>query len=138
MKLLKALLPFVSTVLSGTPVGRLLAGVNAVLPNENKLPADATGQQVIDAYTTVPPELQNRMDAATREVEMEKQHREQWKAMNEADASGNSTRPTIALQMSKLVVFQICAFTVFCSMYSHRKVLLDLRACLSFGLFSAP
>lgn len=93
-------------------VGAALAAVNAFLPDEDKLPVDATGQQITDKVASLPPD--QRAQLMIREVDLQIAQEEGWteryKAMVQAD--GQSTRPKIALMMAKILSAMLLGFVV--------------------------
>lgn len=113
MNFLKKLLPFAKVILSGTPVAPLLSAVNALLPNDKALPATAAGQQLIDAYTMMPATHQAQLDDMAHTLEMEKQHTEQWRIMNEADATGNTVRPETVRLYARVTAGTVAGFIIF-------------------------
>lgn len=97
---LKSILKGVATV-AGTlhpGVGAAIGIVNQFLPAAQKLPDTATGGQVTQAYETLPADKKAAVDAQlAHELGMEQEHTAQIQALAEADMSGASTRPHIAL-----------------------------------------
>jgi len=87
----------------------IVAGINAFLPDDKKLPENATGSQVQDSISNLPPEKQAEILAKEYDVEIAKI--ESWATiqghLSKADATGASTRPTIAMMMAWLVVLQV-------------------------------
>jgi len=96
-------------------VGTGISIVNGFLPKEKQLPIEATGADVIAAHSTLAPEQQAIADDSMYQykLDMEQEYTKQWEVMNVSDASGASTRPQIALQMSRVLIFEILAFTVY-------------------------
>lgn len=93
--------------------GIVLDTVNALLPADKKLELDmATGQDVITAINSLPAETQAGIYEKEFDVEIEdiKGFTERFKAAADADKSGNTARPEIALMMAKTVCFAIILF----------------------------
>lgn len=92
--------------------GAIVAGLNAVLSDDNQLPENPTGIQVQDAVRSLPPEQQAEVLGKEYDVEIAKVNA--WADiqghLSKADATGASTRPAIAMMMAWLVVLQV--FTV--------------------------
>ena len=104
--------PLASVAASLIPGGPLIIGaVNALLPDDKKLPESATGSQIADAVESLPPDaraglMEKRIDL---QIAREEGWTERYKAMTEAD--GQSTRPRIALMMAWAVVAVIGLFS---------------------------
>lgn len=94
-------------------VGAAISVVNSFLPDEKKLPIDATGDQVIERYESLPADQQamasKRLDT---ELGMEREHTAQIQAAFAHDNTNNSTRPYIALQSVRVVAFLTIAYMV--------------------------
>ena len=101
-----------STMIPGGPA--ILAAVNAFLPDEKKLPDTATGGDIVSAVGSLPPEQRSSLMEKQIDLEIEKVH--SWtdiqKSLNEADASGASTRPWIAKMMATIVAIAVLMFMV--------------------------
>lgn len=86
--------------------GLLLAAVNEFLPDDKKLPADATGCQVLSAVESLPPAeraslLEKEFDVDITQI---KESNETLRVMLQADAaSTHTTRPYIAKGAFRLV-----------------------------------
>ena len=108
----------VSLFVPGGPA--IVAAVNAVLPEDRKLPATATGQDIQNASDSLPPEVQVELGQQDVDLELglDRGWTERVKAMSKAD--GQSTRPKIAHEMSQVLAFEICAFTVWCFLYPEQ------------------
>jgi len=79
--------------------GLLLDAVNAVLPDDKKLPAEATGEDVARAVDSLPPEQRAQVLAKEYDVDIEalRQRGDTLRAMLESEAkSPHTTRPYIA------------------------------------------
>ncbi len=90
--------------------GLLIDAVNGLLPDDKKLPGDATGDQVRDAVSNLPPE--QRAAVMDKEFDVDitqiKQGNETLRTMIAADAtSQHTTRPKIALGSFRVVAFTI-------------------------------
>lgn len=94
-------------------VGAAIGLVNQFLPPEKKLPESATGADIEDAMLTLPPE--HRVSLMEREIDLKIAQEEGWSRRYEAmcRADGQSTRPWIAKQMTKVLSFEILAFTLW-------------------------
>ncbi len=95
------------------PGGNEILGlVNNFLPEDKQMPTTATGQQILDAVESLPPEqsqfiLAKEIDLA---IAQEEGWSERYIAMAKTD--GQSTRPRIALIMAKLMSFAILLMIV--------------------------
>ena len=109
--LIKAGSTILRTLVPGS--GLLIDSVNAFLPEDKKLPNDATGTQVADAVNTLPPD--QRVLVLMKEYDVEIVEINSWtqvqSSLAEADKSGASTRPKIALMMAKIVSFVVVAYS---------------------------
>ena len=98
------------TAVSSHPAGAgILAAVNAFLPEEKKLPVDATGNQVESAIEAMPAEQRAAALDRLADVEIVESNNfaQVQKALASADGVGSSTRPEIALMMAKTVCFAV-------------------------------
>ena len=116
-----AIKPFASVAASFIPGGPAVVGLlNAVLPDDKKLPETATGQQIMDAHSSLTPNQQSSL--SEKKIDLEIAQEEGWtdryKAMTAAD--GHSTRPAIALMMARVLSFETLAFTVWCFVYPEQ------------------
>jgi len=96
----------VSTVVPGGAA--IVRIVNEMLPDDEKLPMNATGDDVRSAVKGLPPEKQAEIKLKEFEVNIEniKQSNETLRAMLEADArSTHTTRPKIALGSFHIIAF---------------------------------
>ena len=86
--------------------------VNGFLPDDNKLPADATGEQVQGAIDTLP--AADRASIMSKELDVKIEEIRGWSnvvnSLAAADATGSSTRPWIAKLMAGIVAFAIIVF----------------------------
>ena len=100
-------------------VGTAVVGlVNEFLPDDKKLPKDATGRDVEKAMLDLPPADRARIMEKQFDVEITdiKQSNETIRAMLEADAkSMHTTRPYIAKGAFQVVAFCICSIIVIWS-----------------------
>ena len=90
--------------------GELIDVVNEFLPEDKKLPGDATGSQLEEAVMeNLSPDQQAEIMNRKFDVEIKeiKAHSTNLKTLAEADIAGASTRPEIAMMMAKTVVFTI-------------------------------
>lgn len=94
------------------PAGVVIDMVNDLLPDDKKLPADATGDQVKSAMDALPPD--KRAEILSKEIDVEIEEIRSWtqivQALAQADASGASTRPRIALMMAWMLVVLLSFF----------------------------
>jgi len=93
--------------------GIVIDAVNEFLPEDKKLDLDAaTGNDAITAINSLPAETQAQIYTKEFDVEIEdiRGFTERFKAAADADKTGNSTRPAIALMMAKTVCFAIIVF----------------------------
>lgn len=92
--------------------GLIVDFVNEFLPKEKQLSGDATGEQVTQAVNSLPPEQQAQV--FMKEIDVELAEISSWTqvqgSLAEADKSGASTRPQIALMMARIVAFVVIAF----------------------------
>lgn len=97
----------IQTALPGT--GALIVeGVNAFLGDDDKLPLNATGDEISEAINNLPPEKQAEVLTKEYDVKIEqiKQSHKSLQTMLEADAKNKqSTRPKIAYQAFQVVAF---------------------------------
>ena len=104
------LLGVASTLIPGGPV--ILGAINAMLPDDKKLPPTTTGAQMHQAVTDLTPE--SRASLMEKELDVEIAEINAWAdiqdSMAKADAAGASTRPRIAVMMAQVVVFTVLAF----------------------------
>jgi len=89
--------------------GMLLDVVNGFLPDDKKLPNTATGQDAQNAINTLPPEqkaivLDKQFDVEIEEI---RGFTDRFKAMADVDATGNTTRPQIAMMMAQVICFSV-------------------------------
>lgn len=98
MDWLKPLAGVASVLIPG--VAPVLAAVNAFLPEGEKLPPEATGRQIMDAYEKMPPEDRVKIEeiAASVTIAQEENFTSRYTTMTKAD--GQSSRAAIARQMS--------------------------------------
>lgn len=98
-------------VLSATPLAPLVGIVSSLMPGVTALPGNATGQQVIDTYLTLPPDRQAQADMQA--LAMEREHTTQWGAMLEADATSNTMRPQVVWLYAQVTALTVAAFVLF-------------------------
>jgi len=87
----------------------IVDGINALLPDDKKLPADATGTQVAGAVGTLTPEQQSQV--LMKEYDLQIAEVNSWSqvqgSLADADKAHASTRPQIAGWMAACVVFAV-------------------------------
>jgi hypothetical protein len=109
--------------------------VNEFLPEDKQLPETATGKDVDDAIEGLPPEAQRAI--REKEIDLEIAREEGWteryKAMTQAD--GQETRAHIVLQLTRVLCFEILAFTVL--IIWRPEVLESDALCVVFGVLTA-
>ena len=90
-------------------VGIVVDTVNAFLPDDKKISPDSTGQQAINAINSLSPDLQAQVFSKQLDVEIVEvqEYTKVISALAEADKTGNSTRPAIALMMARVTAFAI-------------------------------
>jgi len=92
--------------------GLIIDAVNAFLPQDKKLPENATGRQATQAVNTLTPDQQAQI--LSKELDVEIAEITSWAQIQDslarADQSGSSTRPRIALMMAEIVGFVVVAF----------------------------
>jgi len=132
--------PLASVAASMIPFGpQILGVVNAMLPDDKKLPETATGSQIADAVESLPPEqraslMEKRIDL---QIAKEEGMTERYKAMAEAD--GQETRARL---VNKAMNALIALTTVFISAMAWVYVDRGAAAAFSgemaavFGVFS--
>lgn len=95
------------------PAGVVIDMVNDFLPDDKKLPADATGNQVKTAMDALPPD--KRAEILSKEMDVEIEEIQSWtqivQALAEVDKSGASTRPESAKMMAQILAFQLILCT---------------------------
>jgi hypothetical protein len=94
-------------------IGGALSLVNGFLPADKKLPAEATGQDVQNAYDQMPPDMQAQIDERA-EVELAQIQASVDKLghMVSVESASGNTRPHIALLMAYVVALAITALMV--------------------------
>ena len=105
------LLTAVSSVIPGGPL--ILGAVNAMLPDDKKLPESATGNDIRNAVSQLTPEQQGSL--MEKQLDVEIAEIKSWEGIQEslskADQAGSSTRPAIAMMMAWCIVFVVALFT---------------------------
>jgi hypothetical protein len=116
----------ISNIVPGA--GIVIDAVNAFLPDEKKLPADATGQQTSDAINSLP--VADQVTILSKQLDVEiieaQEYTKVISALAEADKTGSSTRPQIALMMAKVTSF---AIIISVSVWAY-AVVLDLSTMM--------
>lgn len=111
MNLLKVLGKVGGSILADIVPGghAILSVVNSFLPDDKKLPATATGQDIQSAVSSLPADQQAKL--LTKEFDVEitsiQEHTKVIEALCDVDKTGNTTRPTIAIMMSYIVAFSV-------------------------------
>jgi len=113
--LVKAGSAVLSSVIPGG--GLIVELINSFLPGDKKLPKDATGEQAISSIQTLSPDKQFELFSKELDVEIEgiQSFTAVQQALAQADSSGSSTRPAIALMMAKVTCFVIMIFSTILS-----------------------
>ena len=107
----KDILNFAGNVTSvvAPPVGMAINAINAMLPSDEKLPDDATVNDIKKKYEALPES--DRTALYEKELELEITDSNNWReiqeALSKADAANSSTRPYIAVIMAWTVVIAI-------------------------------
>lgn len=105
------LLTAASTLIPGGPL--ILGAVNAMLPDDKKLPESATGNDIRNAVNQLKPE--QRASLMEKQLEVEITEIKSWEgiqaSLSKADAAGSSTRPFIALMMAWCVAIVVVLFS---------------------------
>lgn len=104
------LLTMASTLIPGGPL--ILGAVNALLPDDKKLPEAATGNDIRNAVNQLSPE--QRSSFMEKKLDVEIAGIKSWTSIQEsmalADSAGSSTRPWIAKLMAAGVFIAIMVF----------------------------
>lgn len=104
--------------------------INSFLPDDKKLSGSATGAEAEQAIESLPAD--QRAMLMERELDVKLAEINSWtyiqQSLNEADASGASTRPKIALMMSYVVMFTVLVFMSIwaISVIRHNTEILEL------------
>lgn len=90
-------------------VTEILGFVNDILPKNKKLTKESTGKDLQSAIDSLPAEKQTEILSKQFDVELAeiKAHVDIITALADVDKTGNSTRPAIALEQSKLIGFGV-------------------------------
>lgn len=106
------LLTAASSVIPGGPL--ILGAVNAMLPDDKKLPETATGNDIRNAVNQLPPEQRGSLMEKKLDVEIAEIN--SWEgiqaSLSKADQAGSSTRPLIALMMAWCIVLFVALFSI--------------------------
>lgn len=101
------------------PAAALIPVVNQFLDDDDKLPQDATGDQVTQALGKLTPEQMVQIES--KRIDLQITESNNWAKVQDslakADSTGNSTRPQIALMMAWMVVAQVITVCA-CILYS--------------------
>jgi len=117
----------ISTMVPGGPF--LVGVINEMLPDDKKLPNDATGNQVVHALDGLPPADRTRIMEKEFDVDITtiKESHSTVRVMLEADAKNpQSTRPYIAKHSFHVVAFTI---VVTISLWAYGIVKADTNCC---------
>lgn len=94
--------------------GAVIDVVNEFLDDGDQLPDDATGEQLREKIDKLPPS--QKAEVLNKELDVQIEEIRSWtdiqQFLNQADASGASTRPKIALIMAWIVAFAIVAIAL--------------------------
>jgi hypothetical protein len=104
----------VITSVTGGAAPLVLGAINAVLPDDAKLPEGATGQQAQDALASIPAEARAKLMDKEFDVQITqiKESNSTVRMMLESDAaSPHTTRPKIAMQSFQVIAFSIITTT---------------------------
>jgi hypothetical protein len=87
----------------------VIDAVNAFMPDDDKLPGNATGDQTLSAINRLPADQQAII--LNRQFDVEIAEINSWsqvvESLSRADATGSSTRPEIAKMMAMVVAFAV-------------------------------
>lgn len=91
------------------PLAAVIPVVNAFMPSGQKLAETATGSEVSAAIATLPPEQQSTLLGAEIDLEKTKviEHTKVISELAKVDATGNSTRPDIAVDFSRVISYVV-------------------------------
>lgn len=126
----KSILKTVGSGLISAFVPGGVALINGFLPEDKKLPENATGEQAQSAIDTLSPQdkaivLSKQFDVEITQI---KEHTKVIAALGEVDKTGNSTRPFIALMMAWVVVFAITGLIIMLGVAIHNKDAVTIKA----------
>ena len=125
MNLLKVLGKVGGSILADIIPGgnAILNVVNEFLPDDLKLTAKATGEQIQEAVSSLPAEQQATLLSKEFDVEVTsiQEHTKVLTALGEVDKTGNSTRPFIALMMAWVVSFSIVGLIIMLGIAINEK-----------------
>lgn len=101
----------------------IVSVINGFLPDDKKLPENATGEQANSAIDTLSPQdkaivLSKQFDVEITEI---REHTKVINALGEVDKTGNSTRPFIALLMAWVVAFAIVGLVIMLGVAINSK-----------------
>jgi len=106
------LLSVASTFIPGGPA--ILGAINAILPDDKKLPDSATGGDIRLAVQQLPPA--QRASLMEKQLDVQIAEISAWEGIQaslaQADEAGSSTRPFIALMMAWVVVVVVIIFVL--------------------------
>ncbi|MEE9532719.1 MAG: hypothetical protein V3W52_17205 [Syntrophobacteria bacterium] len=102
--------PFAGMLLRATPLAPL-APLIGTLSGSN--PNDLTVETAQQAYVSLADDMRQQVDQQADSIQMEKEHTEQLRILNEADIAGNSTRPQVVLLYAWVTAGTIALFILF-------------------------
>ena len=116
--------------IAGPAAPLIIAGINGFLPGDKQLPDNATGEQAQSAIDNLSPELRASVLEKEYDVTIEeiRGFTGRFKAMAEVDATGNTTRPFIALLMAWVVAFAIVGLVIMIGVAINEKDSETVRA----------
>ena len=95
-------------------VGPAVKAINSFMPDDKKLPENASKDDIMAAVDSLPPEQKAAL--MEKQVELEIVKEKEWSkvvdSLARADSTGNSTRPWIAKLMASVVAFAIVIFII--------------------------
>jgi len=137
MKLSKILTTVGGTILKNVipGAGIVIDLVNGFLPDNKKLDINtATGTDITKAVNALPPEQQTQVLSKEFDVEIEeiRGFTTRFQAAIEADKTGNTTRPQIALMMGEIVSFAVIVSitALFIAIFTNNHTTIDKMADL--------
>lgn len=125
------------TTVGGTLLKNVIPGagiiidmVNGFLPDDKKLDLNTTtGTNITQAINMLPPEQQAQVLSKEFDVEIEeiRGFSTRFQAAMEADKTGNTTRPQIALMMGRIVSFAVIVSitALFIAVYTKDSATID-------------
>ena len=96
------------------PALALIPVINKLLPADAQLTDDASGDDMMKAYTGLSSADRVEVDRIAASIEIQTVKSQAEVMVAQAAADGQSTRPKIAWAMAQVLSFEIIAFTVMC------------------------